>query len=107
MRLAAMDKEFRPLKNGIYAGFTGPTYETLAEIDMVRRMGCDAVAMSTVPELLTAAESGGLKAAAISSITNVWSDDTVMGGHEEVLEASKSSSKRIDKLFRYLLSGRK
>jgi purine-nucleoside phosphorylase len=106
MRLAALDKEFRPLKNGIYAGFTGPSYETLAEIDMARRMGCDAVAMSTVPELLTAAETG-LKAAAISAITNVWSDDTVMGGHEEVLEASKGSSKRLDKLFRYLLSGRK
>ncbi len=106
MRLSKMDKEFRPLKNGIYAGFTGPSYETLAEIDMMRRMGCDAVAMSTVPELLTAAESS-LTAAAISIITNVWKEDVVIGGHEEVLEASKAASRRLDKLFRYLLSGRK
>lgn len=106
MRLAQMDKEFRPLVNGIYAGFTGPTYETLAEIAMARSMGCDAVAMSTVPELLTAAEIG-LKAAAISVITNVWREDVSIHGHEEVLEASKAASKRLDKLFRYLFSGRK
>jgi purine-nucleoside phosphorylase len=106
MRLSRIDSEFRALKNGIYAGFTGPSYETLAEIDMMRRMGCDAVAMSTVPELLTAAESN-LKAAAISVITNVWNDQTVIGGHEEVLEASKAASRRLDKLFRYLVSGRK
>lgn len=106
MRLAQIDKEFRPLKNGIYAASTGPSYETLAEIDMMRRMGCDAVAMSTVPELLTAAESH-LKAAAISIITNVWKPDVAIGGHEEVLEASKAASRRLDKLFRYLLSGRK
>jgi purine-nucleoside phosphorylase len=106
MRLARLDKEFIPLKNGIYAGFTGPSYETLAEIDMVRGMGCDAVAMSTVPELLTASELK-LQAAAISVITNVWNENTSIHGHEEVLAASKAASVRLDKLFRYLFSGRK
>jgi len=105
-RLAQIDKEFWPLKNGIYAGFTGPSYETLAEVEMVRRMGCDNVAMSTVPELLTAAGSP-MKAAAVSVITNVWNEDTVITGHEEVLEASKGASKRLDKLLRYMLSGRR
>ena len=106
MRLARLDKEFIPLKNGIYAGFTGPSYETLAEIEMVRNLGCDAVAMSTVPELLAASELK-LPAAAISVITNVWNESTSIHGHEEVLAASKAASNRLDKLFRYLFSGRK
>ena len=106
MRLARLDDQFIPLKNGIYAGFMGPSYETLAEIDMVRSMGCDAVAMSTVPELLTAAELN-LKAAAISVITNVWNENTSIHGHEEVLAAAKAASSRLDKLLRYLFSGRK
>jgi purine-nucleoside phosphorylase len=97
------NKEFRALQKGVYAAFTGPSYETLAEIEMVRRLKCDAVGMSTVPELLTVANSG-TAAAAISVITNVWSDDQPMGGHEEVLEASKAASRRLDQLFRHLLA---
>lgn len=97
--LAASEKEFRPLQQGVYAALLGPSYETLAEIEMLRRLNSDAVGMSTVPELLTAL---GTKttAAAISVITNVWEDDKPMGGHEEVLEASKAASKRLDKLLR-------
>lgn len=101
--LAKTRKDFRPLRQGVYAGFTGPSYETLAEIDMVRRLKCDAVGMSTVPELLTAAGSG-TTAAALSVVTNVWSDDKPMGGHEEVLEASKAASRRLDELFRFMLA---
>jgi purine-nucleoside phosphorylase len=97
------NKEFRALQKGVYAAFTGPSYETLAEIEMVRRLKCDAVGMSTVPELLTVANSS-TAAAAISVITNVWSDNTTMGGHEEVLEASKAASRRLDQLFRYILA---
>lgn len=100
--LSKADSNFRSLRKGVYAGFTGPSYETLAEIDMVRRLKCDAVGMSTVPELLTAAQSK-IPAAAVSVITNVWNEDEVMGGHEEVLEASKAASRRLDQLFRVLL----
>ncbi len=104
--LHAKHGDFPALQKGVYAAFTGPSYETLAEIEMARRLKCDAVGMSTVPELLTVAGSN-TQAAAISVITNVWSDDVPMGGHEEVLEASKGASRRLDKLFRQLLSSGK
>ena len=106
VELAKASNDFRPLQQGVYAGFTGPSYETLAEIDMVRRLKCDAVGMSTVPELLTAANSNTM-AAAVSVITNVWSDDKPMGGHEEVLEASKAASRRLDRLFSHMLAAQK
>jgi purine-nucleoside phosphorylase len=101
--LLGENKDFRALRKGVYAAFTGPSYETLAEIEMVRRLKCDAVGMSTVPELLTV-ENSSTSAAAISVITNVWSDDQPMGGHEEVLEASKAASRRLDQLFRHILA---
>jgi purine-nucleoside phosphorylase len=94
---------FKPLRSGVYAALSGPSYETLAEIEMIRRLGCDAVGMSTVPEILTASGSQTI-AAGISVITNVWSADQAMGGHEEVLEASKAASLRLDVLLRSILS---
>lgn len=102
-KLAAKDKDFRPLQKGTYAALTGPNYETMAEIEMLRRLQGDAVGMSTVPELLTV-KGTGTEAAAVSVITNVWREDEPMGGHEEVLEASKQASLRLDKLFKALLS---
>lgn len=102
--LAKEDSNFRPLRQGTYCALGGPNYETLAEIEMLRRLKGDAVGMSTVPEML-AVEGTGTTAAAISVITNVWRDDEPMGGHEEVLEASKQASKRLDQLFRKVLTG--
>lgn len=58
------------LKEGVYMGYSGPTYETPAEIRMSRTMGADAVGMSTVPEVIVAAHSG-LKVLGISCITNL------------------------------------
>jgi purine-nucleoside phosphorylase len=55
--------------SGCYAGLTGPTYETPAEIRALKAMGADAVGMSTVREALTARERG-MSVAAISCITN-------------------------------------
>jgi purine-nucleoside phosphorylase len=101
--LTKSDSEFRPLRAGTYSACLGPSYETLAEIEMLRRLHSDAVGMSTVPELQTAAENPTMKAAAISVITNVWNDQPI-GGHQEVLEASHAASRRLDKLFRALLS---
>lgn len=102
-RLRKEDAQFRALQVGTYSACLGPSYETLAEIEMLRRLGSDAVGMSTVPELATAAQSEGTQAVAISVITNVWSEKP-MGGHMEVLEASHAASQRLDKLFHALLS---
>ncbi|WP_376745136.1 purine-nucleoside phosphorylase [Pygmaiobacter massiliensis] len=59
-----------PLRQGIYLGYTGPNYETPAEIRAFRTLGADAVGMSTVPEVLAAAHCG-LPVLAISLITNM------------------------------------
>lgn len=68
MRQAAADEEI-PLPSGVYMWFSGPSFETPAEIRMARTLGADAVGMSTVPEVILA-RFFGLKVAAASVITN-------------------------------------
>lgn len=102
-QLNSSDGSFLPLQQGIYAALLGPCYETMAEIEMLRRLKADAVGMSTAPELVTA-HGTKTEAAAISVITNVWKEDQPIGGHEEVLEASRQASLRLDKLFHAILS---
>ena len=58
------------LREGVYAGLLGPTYETPAEIRMLRTLGATAVGMSTVPEVI-ALRHMGVRAAAVSCITNL------------------------------------
>jgi purine-nucleoside phosphorylase len=58
------------LKDGIYAGVLGPTYETPAEIRMYKTLGGDLVGMSTVPEAI-AAHHAGLKVGGIACVTNM------------------------------------
>lgn len=58
------------LKHGVYCAYTGPSYETPAEIRMMRLLGANAVGMSTVPEAIVANHCG-IKVAAVSCITNM------------------------------------
>ena len=58
------------LRQGVYGCMSGPSYETPAEIRLMRTIGCDAVGMSTVPEVVAAAHMG-IKVAGISCITNL------------------------------------
>jgi len=69
-RAAARDEGIR-LRSGVYAGVSGPAYETGAEIRMLRTLGADAVGMSTVPEVLVARHAGIPNILGISCITNV------------------------------------
>ena len=76
-----------PLKEGVYFGMTGPTYETPAEIRMIGTIGGDSVGMSTVPEVIVARHAG-IRVAGISCITNLAAG---LGGelnHEDVIEVS-------------------
>ncbi|HEY2421981.1 MAG TPA: purine-nucleoside phosphorylase [Neobacillus sp.] len=77
------------IREGVYFGFTGPVYETPAEIRMVRTLGGDAVGMSTVPEVIVA-RHGGLKVLGISCITNMAAGilDQPLA-HEEVIETTE------------------
>ena len=85
------------LKNGIYAGVLGPTYETPAEIKMLKTIGGDLVGMSTVPEAI-AAHHAGLRVTGIACVTNMAAG---IGGekltHEDVkLVAQKAMQKFSD-----------
>ena len=77
------------IKEGVYAALTGPSYETPAEIRMLRTMGADMVGMSTVPEVI-AANYLGIKVLGISCVTNMAAGilDTPLS-HEEVIETTK------------------
>lgn len=74
------------LRQGVYAYMTGPSFETPAEIRMLRILGADAVGMSTVPEVI-AASHAGVQVLAISTITNMAAGilDQPLS-HEEVME---------------------
>ncbi|MDT2757087.1 purine-nucleoside phosphorylase [Enterococcus asini] len=76
------------LKEGVYMGFSGPTYETPAEIRFARIIGADAVGMSTVPEVIVAAH-GGMKVLGISCITNLAAGMQASLNHEEVVATTE------------------
>ena len=83
---------------GIYAGHLGPNYETRAEYRYLRRVGADAVGMSTIPEVLVA-EAHGVRTLAFSAITNVCSPDALsQTTAEEVLETAAMTGEKISKL---------
>jgi len=94
-------KEFDlKLQKGIYVGLTGPSYETPAEIKMFRKMGGDAVGMSTVPEVIIAVHSG-IKVLGISCITNMASGILPQPlSHSEVMETAEIAKASFLKLVK-------
>ena len=79
-------------REGIYAGFMGPYYESAAEIVSIGRQGADAVGMSTVPETI-AANYLGMDVLGISCITNMATGiQKVKHSHERVVETAKKAS---------------
>jgi purine-nucleoside phosphorylase len=99
LRNAAQDVGV-PLEEGVYAGLTGPTYETPAEVRMLRTLGADAVGMSTVLEAIVA-HWAGMDVAGVSLVTNPGAGVTGEPlTHEEVLEAAAEAGPRFTALVR-------
>ncbi|MBN8566448.1 MAG: purine-nucleoside phosphorylase [Flavobacteriales bacterium] len=88
------------LKEGIYLGLQGPTFETLAEYKMVKILGADCVGMSTVPEVIVARHMN-LDCLGISVITDMGDEDNIDEvNHDEVLQAAKKAEPVVRKLIR-------
>jgi purine-nucleoside phosphorylase len=91
------------IKEGVYVGVTGPTFETRAEYKMLNILGGDAVGMSTVQEVIAAVQLG-LPVFAISVITDIGireEENTIT--HEEVLQAAKDAEPKLTLIFKQLI----
>lgn len=92
------------VREGIYVGVTGPTFETRAEYKMILALGGDAVGMSTVQEVITAVHLG-LPVFAMSVITDVGiREEQNIITHEEVLQAAKDAEPNFKALFCELIA---
>jgi purine-nucleoside phosphorylase len=92
------------IRRGVYAALSGPSYETPAEIHMLRALGADAVGMSTVPETIVARQMG-IEVLGISCITNMAagiSDEPI--NHAEVMETGQRVRATFTKLLRGVIS---
>jgi purine-nucleoside phosphorylase len=99
MRSAAAD-EAVTLEEGVYAGLLGPTYETPAEVRMLRTLGADSVGMSTVLEAI-AARWAGAEIVGVSLVTNPGAGITGESlSHEEVLAAAEEAGSHFQALIR-------
>lgn len=113
--LAGINKEL--IRQGVYVGLGGPSYETRAEVRLLRLIGGSVVGMSTVSEVVAAVHSG-LKVVALSLVTNLgisYDDDDgdrdndrstreiPAPTHEEVLLASKTSALEMERLVFHLV----
>ena len=96
----AGDKIRVSLEEGVYTGLAGPSYETPAEIEMLRRLGGDAVGMSTVPEVIVANHMGA-RVLGISCITNMAAGAGPELSHDDVTETAKL----VESTFAALLTG--
>ena len=86
------------LREGVYAGVLGPSYETPAEVKMLRLLGADAVGMSTVPEVIVA-RALRMRVAGVSCITNAAAGVTGAAlSHAEVLETTSRVSAAFEAL---------
>ncbi len=97
------------LREGVYIGSTGPSYETPAEVRYFRTIGGDAIGMSTTPEVIVARHRG-VRVVGFSLITNVLTGrPSRLGGraaltHEEVIEVGARATVRLSRLVREVVA---
>jgi purine-nucleoside phosphorylase len=93
-----------PLQEGVYAGLSGPSFESPADLRFLRVAGADAVGMSTVPEVIVARHAG-TRVLGFSGISNKANlDGDTVTSHEEVLEAGKLLVPKLNGLIRGVLA---
>ncbi|MEW6285997.1 MAG: purine-nucleoside phosphorylase [Chloroflexota bacterium] len=91
------------LREGVYCGLSGPSFETPADLRFLRLAGADAVGMSTVPEVIVA-RHGGMRVLGFSGISNKANlDGSTITTHEEVIEAGKVITPKIETIIRGVL----
>ncbi|WKZ35343.1 MAG: purine-nucleoside phosphorylase [Anaerolineales bacterium] len=93
------------LREGVYAGLSGPSFESPADLRFLRLAGADAVGMSTVPEVIIA-RHGNMRVLGLSGISNKANlDGSTITTHEEVIEAGKVITPKVEKIIRGVLRG--
>jgi purine-nucleoside phosphorylase len=105
MRLArkAAQENNITLHEGVYCALSGPSFESPADLRFLRLVGTDAVGMSTVPEVIVARHAG-LRVLGLSGISNKANlDGSTVTTHEEVIEAGKVITPKIEKIVRGVL----
>ncbi|MGV3460166.1 MAG: purine-nucleoside phosphorylase [Flavobacterium sp.] len=91
------------VKDGIYLGLQGPTFETLSEYRMVKVLGADCVGMSTVPEVIVARHMS-MEVFGISVITDIGSEEAIEEiSHDEVLAAAQSAEPKVRNIIKELI----
>lgn len=91
------------LREGVYCGLSGPSFESPADLRFLRQAGTDAVGMSTVPEVIVA-RHGGLRVLGLSGISNKANlDGSTVTTHQEVIEAGKMITPKMEKIIRGVL----
>ena len=100
---ASAQAEGIDIKDGVYAWYSGPSFEIPAEIRMLKLLGADAVGMSTVPEIILG-RFLGLRCAAISTITNMaagLSDEKI--SHEHTKAMAPLGAAKLERVLRHFL----
>jgi len=91
------------LREGVYCGLSGPSFESPADLRFLRLAGSDAVGMSTVPEVIVA-RHGGLRVLGLSGISNKANlDGSTITTHQEVIEAGKVITPKMEMIIRGVL----
>lgn len=101
-RKAAAEENIQ-LREGVYCCLSGPSFEGPADLRFLRVAGADAVGMSTVPEVIVA-RHGGMRVFGLSGISNKANlDGSTVTTHEEVIEAGKVITPKVEKIVRGVL----
>jgi purine-nucleoside phosphorylase len=96
------DEQGTTLRHGVYAMVAGPSFESGAELRMLRIWGADTVGMSTAPEVVVARHMG-MRVLGISLVTNLALPDGAPANHAEVLEAGEAAKPKFGALLKGIL----